>query len=834
MKKSQKGFSIIELIIAVAILGSLSLMVFTMMQSSSNMYSRTSADAALQSESQIVANTISDSLIDCKEVLKEDDAKATIQDDYETGTIKPSKASGKFVACKSVADDGSTVLSRVFFDSDARRLYLVTGTLDDKGTESGTQVSLLAEYVTDFNVDISRFEKERLISFGIAMDKRGVQYQGDYQVYVRNQKIEEKTGDKEEEVDLMKRVSIDPPTVYVDILADKLAGKYYHENPMSDAEKPMSIDAKNAIAYKAIVDGNVKKDKINYEWGVNGGSTGWAQISGSGPNVDLVLNKDGYANADSSYTISLKASYEYDDKGSKKTQTKTAIAKIALRMVRYVTIKQVSSPDFVKWDKIYEDKPYEGHSCKGAEYYLKPGATESFTATPVYTGLNYKTGVTWKLEYKGYNDTNWAPCTEARIASLTDLGAGKRVNTVKLGKDATNDMVFRITATSEFDGSKYAEYIFGVLPTARKSNSIGEYSRGYYTDMTAFLQGKTGQQYAGQDDAQPINKVEFFKVTKIDCAGKEDLSGDKIKLQLDSDGHIRLYVDYNAFAYDKEQKASFYGGSVAIHYTVGFQNTKGKHCINGKEANSLLNEYAQAAGVAAGQIIVGSNDLTYTLKPVKVTKIKPTNSVLVVEKGASRNVTVNTSYYNLSAPKEGVYYFGAYLGNSESKTSDMVTNLLESGKGNLNAYFSVNMASPYGNAFDYVDEATVTVTATASQKNYLTDPITFRLTADDYYKIKVGGYADSYTDYSIITANVDGSAVYFPSFESKSTISGLKWDDAINSSDKDHKITLKGINASGGEESAEVYKAEGKYYEMKYNSKTYRYNTTNHVWKVKN
>ena len=88
MKNDNKGFSLLELIIAFALLAIVSVILLSFMTSGSNMYSSVSTEFALQMQSQVVMAQIKEYVVDCN---------GAIYFDGETLTIRNSDADHSFV-----------------------------------------------------------------------------------------------------------------------------------------------------------------------------------------------------------------------------------------------------------------------------------------------------------------------------------------------------------------------------------------------------------------------------------------------------------------------------------------------------------------------------------------------------------------------------------------------------------------------------------------------------------------------------------------------------------------------------------------------------------------
>ena len=843
LDRKQKGFSLLELIIAVAVLGSLSVMIFTMMNSSSGMYSRTSAESQLQSESQLVANSISDILIDSKNII--DDPTTAVGmlaatynrvDAYGNNiTITPDADPAKFLIVQTINADGSMTTYRVVYDNTRKEVYLITEEPDGGGGTT-TTTSLLGEYVSSFDVDLSRYEHESIVSYDMQIEKRGQSYHGDYQVYVRNQELPPTVTVEDPDADpTLNRLTMEPPRIYIDIKNNQLFGRYYKSNPTSSADSYLTFNTGSPqVGYRAFPTGTISHDKITYTWSVDASSDGWASITGSDDTALLDVTNVDFQHAVTSYNVRVSAVGAYTKDGENKTTPAvTANGTINLRMCRSVTVTPNASPNIKDWDDIYKENPYNGHEANEADFYVTYGGGQSisFRAKPELVNVLDQTGVTWKLESRRYDggDADWSEINDPNIARLMTPTSNLTTNVVQLGKGATNDFAFRITAYSEYDNTVYGSKIFGILPSTRTSSADGAYSRGYRTNISSLYYGE--RPYP-QNDVPTVNEVKFMAVTMVDGVGNSseaDHGASKVKISKDANGEIRLYLDYNAFSYSGDQKKNFYDGNVLVHYVMGYTSNDATkpYCIIGQGLSAYKSQVAAALECSESQLTELQKDCTYSPKPVVTSKVSPTSDIIVLPKGKAKNISVTTKYYNLMEPKGGTYFFGAYLGKNTDNAGDMANNLLKAGAGDVNKDFSVSMMTGYGNADTFVDEGTVTLSAKAGGK-YMTDPITLRLTADDYYRIKIGQYADSYTDYKVITANVEGSDVYFPTRESTSTEPGLKFPTSI-STQVNGPTTITGLDANGNTITAGIY-AQGNYLYINYGSKKYKYSPTSKSW----
>ena len=213
-KLNNDGFTIAELLIATAILGIVSVIIYSFMVSSSRFYERTSSDTDIQMEAQFVANTISDLIIDCEVNIRYDESVSDqIPDAFNSGAGEgeaeeeggeaeaPAPEEGDDSGIKADPDDGKTLeidnsdYQFLIINAEDDKLYYVERTADPTtGTYTGefdlANAELLAENVTEFSVDLSRVNgagKENIVTFSMTYKKGNRSYSGVYQVNLRNQ-----------------------------------------------------------------------------------------------------------------------------------------------------------------------------------------------------------------------------------------------------------------------------------------------------------------------------------------------------------------------------------------------------------------------------------------------------------------------------------------------------------------------------------------------------------------------------------------------------------------------------------------------------------------------
>lgn len=817
IKKNNRGFSMVELLTAMAILGILAGLVGYLMNTSSKTYTKLSMEAQLQSEAQVVANMITELAIDSY------DAKNDFTETIDSTFVSDS---GEILVLDSVHD--SVKKQYVFCKKPStNQLYMLERTYDSTSSSWGAfSDALLGDYIVGFNVDTSRVERDNILRFTISYNKNNRVYDGNYQVLMRNRAYADKEPESQDSSSgAVLSISVEPSLVYVDVVNDQVPS--YYLKTISDSSK-RTVTA-TGVPFKATVYTNQGSDINTVNWGLQGAddeifnlSDADAEISSlqwSGKSKMFKESPTDSFNIVASKTITLS-----DGETTLEATPKTA--KVLLRRIKGVSLYALSGA--TQWKPEYTSQ-YGGVSDSEAQGYAYVGTNGKYqplnlNAAISASNIAYGGGLTWKIYMKNSAGA-WGELSNSSLAELKETETTTSTsNVVNFGSGLENGQVFKVEATSIFDPSFKASYVFGVAPTGN-SDGDGFYSRGYYTDMGALLKG-----YQYQSDSAAVSRLVFLKVANVTAADKVELSSDKIAIKRDQDGNWRLFINYDAFAYAGEQKVSFYTGTVAIHITIGYYDEYGNLCMDGAEANKYKAELEAQEGRSVhngknedGKNCYNTHDVTYSPKPVKVTKVAPTSEVLVLGKGKMQSVTAHTAYYNLLSPRNGMYYLGAYL-------DDVYNNLLEDGKASTNAYFEIGMSSAYGDTNKYVDSASIQLKAKAlsAQKRYLTEPMIFRIAATDFYLIKKNGAsADSYTDYKVLIANVEGSECYIAGPEAAGE---LAWGSAVSSEvEAGTKKTVSGQNANGDPVTATVYKKNNKYY-CEYGGRTYTYNPTYNFW----
>ncbi|ODU55284.1 MAG: hypothetical protein ABT01_06555 [Clostridium sp. SCN 57-10] len=169
MKKRNQGFSLIELIVAFAILGVVALIVLDFTTSTANTYRMVSNDLSLQYEAQLTMGQLQEYLIDC-------DGGISVQ--------------GNELYIVSEKESGGYVTHCFSYDATKRELYYSTGEVNLDGTLATCALGeqyLLARDLSDFQVSYKRNDTKTTVSVKFHFLRGERQYTSEQSIFIRNE-----------------------------------------------------------------------------------------------------------------------------------------------------------------------------------------------------------------------------------------------------------------------------------------------------------------------------------------------------------------------------------------------------------------------------------------------------------------------------------------------------------------------------------------------------------------------------------------------------------------------------------------------------------------------
>lgn len=415
-----KGFTLIELIISIAILSIVGLAIFGFMATSSNLYGREVTQADLQYESQLVINQLQDMLIDASQsvtyFVTSGGTAAEVPNDEGIDESAVTK--------KEVRIYDGTKYYQVTWDKAEERLYYTEYNAAASGgpsakaalgagaaTPGSWEVNpsanhvRMADYVREFSVDITNLEKNRSVMFRFLFAINNVSYATQHNITLRNRVVkgEGESGTITVVTPKQEGITVSPASIMVwpgdavaftHTITSKTGGF-----PSQEADWSVSASGGNALAPDTALSGS-----------------GALSVSMDEKNPDLTV------------TVTVKEGVEKEDGMVNKPSASAA-----------VQVKQVQGMTVVLTD----EGSYKGTNTK--EDRLIPGSTLQFEVSSIsgpHTAMQDLTAtgvtITWEVE-KG-----------AEYASIDENGL------LTVSNEAPVDTVLQVKAVFNRVGREWA------------------------------------------------------------------------------------------------------------------------------------------------------------------------------------------------------------------------------------------------------------------------------------------------------------------------------------------------------------------------------------------
>ena len=792
-KLNNRGFSIVEILVAMAILGVVSLTIYSFMMTGSRFYQKASSDADIQSEAQLVANTISDLIIDCEVNISYDD-QISNSINSDAGSIQ---------ALGRTLEISNTDYQFLIFH-DGERLFYLERRPDPSNPNiyeayNINNSELLAENITAFDVDLSRVSGQgrgkNIVTFTMTYEEGGRSYSGNYQVNLRNaitvsaNSITPQTKDPN-----MTRVTVSPQPITIDIKGRTHPVMWVDGMSQKDGNgQPIALsDDRRERKFTANSDAvNVGRDDI-YSWSISGENNTATIVSPTNEREFTIRIAEDLTSLSipNHFTVTAEATIPNSATGVK------------AKGVADVYYKKINKLKIVPTRGVTSDK-------------VDPGTQAIFTADIDDFNLTAADRTcTWVLEYKTSDMLDYVPCTNAAYATGRVAGTSY---SVQLGSAANDSFSFRLTATSSWDDTWSDQYTFGVTELATVPG-IDTASRGVEFDATSLF--TTGEQAeTGRSSVFTAPCGHGCGIKTITGGRLGNVSGQDADLFefVQRDGRLYIYIDYDSIRY-----------------------TEGARMLEIYRATKNLQMYFTficEAGYTHESLAVNWNMLEVNIKPA----YPISGGNVLIQKGGHQDVSFTTQAYNLSKKNQ----IGVYLNNDN-------VNATEFGMMDYNDYIGANYISALGNRYTLIQSGVVRLTATPEQVYYPTDASPVRMTVDNYYRMAVRwGNADdlknsSYT-FNAYVANVDGKDLFVRGPANNEVNNWTKTLVVYNTVDTQGNAQVTATDTQDVDIQLDrditvgnhtirfhaVKTADGKisYYEMTVDGKTYYYNTTYRYWR---
>ncbi|MDE6388664.1 MAG: prepilin-type N-terminal cleavage/methylation domain-containing protein [Lachnospiraceae bacterium] len=188
MRKNQKGFTLVELIIAIAILAIVTLAVCGFIVVGSRSYTSANTDIMLQQEAQLALNQISDVIIDTTDSISYGNGTELVLKDSEFSSEPDEKI---LVVVNKKGSNNDNDSYRFEWSKDTQTIYFNTSdtVIDDTNPEpvfNDTNRAILAQHVKELHIDISQFEENRVVMISMTFQNGNKEYTTSNNVTVRN------------------------------------------------------------------------------------------------------------------------------------------------------------------------------------------------------------------------------------------------------------------------------------------------------------------------------------------------------------------------------------------------------------------------------------------------------------------------------------------------------------------------------------------------------------------------------------------------------------------------------------------------------------------------
>ncbi|MBR4543367.1 MAG: type II secretion system protein [Lachnospiraceae bacterium] len=215
-KNSEKGYTLVELLVAMAILVIMLMEVYAVMSNSSTIYRKGNYEVQIQTEAQQVVQQLEDLLVDCNGSVEFVSANKTLS--ISNNEINPADGTITSVVTTIKYEDPDPTAGKYF------------GTLTYQKTGMTSPIPF-ADYVDDFNVDMTSYSNDNVTVY-VKLKNENYSYTAAEDVYFRNEIGSGGTGESQNTSSAKKFIDVKRYAEYdLDKMFDEtIDGKKYDYN----------------------------------------------------------------------------------------------------------------------------------------------------------------------------------------------------------------------------------------------------------------------------------------------------------------------------------------------------------------------------------------------------------------------------------------------------------------------------------------------------------------------------------------------------------------------------------------------------------------------------
>ncbi|SCP94736.1 type II secretion system protein [Anaerobium acetethylicum] len=187
MKNNDKGITLFEIVVSMAILGILSVSVVMFISVSSRNYRKTSTDVNLQYESQLAVNQIKDMVIDSNQSIayygmSADNKLVAGLDD----NALPLQVDGKII--KKLYVYNTDKAYSITWEQQKQELYYREYEVDaaTKSLQPATDEVLMAKHISGFSADLNNLDSDKIVRIRVNLESGDKTYEASHNITLRN------------------------------------------------------------------------------------------------------------------------------------------------------------------------------------------------------------------------------------------------------------------------------------------------------------------------------------------------------------------------------------------------------------------------------------------------------------------------------------------------------------------------------------------------------------------------------------------------------------------------------------------------------------------------